>query len=72
MNLVSQEAPYVVRDKQTGKYRGFCIDLLDLIAEKRKFNYSIYDVGTYGTFNSKNETWNGVMAELIHRVSETY
>ncbi|KAL8560807.1 hypothetical protein ACOMHN_064092 [Nucella lapillus] len=60
--------PYVVVDPLSPRgYKGFCIDLLDMIAERKNFNYTIYTVNTYGSYNKKNDTWNGVMAELINR-----
>lgn len=63
---VVEAKPYVVPDSTAKNgYRGFCIDLLDMIAESKNFTYSLYAVDTYGNF--KNGTWNGIMAELINR-----
>ncbi|KAL8564050.1 hypothetical protein ACOMHN_016339 [Nucella lapillus] len=63
------EPPYVVVDPTAPSgYRGFCIDLLNEIADAKKFNYSIYQVSTYGKLlNAENGTWNGIMDELINR-----
>ena len=69
LHCVLQEAPYVVADSTSPSgYRGFCIDLLEEISRSKGFNYTIYRVNTYGKFDKKNGTWNGVMAELINRV----
>jgi ionotropic kainate glutamate receptor 4 len=52
------------------KFQGFCIDLLEEIAEICKINYTIYLVsdGKYGVPN-ENGQWNGLVKELIEEVS---
>ncbi|KAK7479657.1 hypothetical protein BaRGS_00029123 [Batillaria attramentaria] len=57
--------PYVMKDPTSKSgYRGFCIDLLDRIAQEKKFNYTVYETNTYGSRDPVNDTWNGIMGEL--------
>ncbi|XP_076444672.1 glutamate receptor ionotropic, NMDA 1-like isoform X2 [Babylonia areolata] len=50
---------------------GYCMDMLQKIAEKRKFNFTIHlsQDGLFGSFekrnNSDSKQWNGMMGELI-------
>jgi hypothetical protein len=50
------------------QYRGFCMDLLDKLAEICGFNYTIKLVedGNYGSF--VDGKWNGIVNELIDKV----
>lgn len=60
-------SPYVMRDSTSPSgYRGFCIDLLNEIAQSKGFNYTLYEASTYGTL-FPNGSWNGIMAELVLR-----
>jgi hypothetical protein len=54
--------------EENGKFKGFCIDLLNEIAQKMNFRYEIYKVAdnNYGT--EKNGTWNGMIRELMEKV----
>uniref|UniRef100_A0A914WBL6 Uncharacterized protein n=1 Tax=Plectus sambesii TaxID=2011161 RepID=A0A914WBL6_9BILA len=47
-------------------YRGYCIDLIDMIKEEVKFTYTLYEVpdGMAGTMNERGE-WNGLIGELV-------
>lgn len=58
-------------DGEKKQYQGFAIDLLKEIAKKLKFNYTVYIVkdGTYGAPNDKTGDWNGMVRELIEKVS---
>ena len=53
------------------KFEGFCIDLLQLIAEQLGFHYKLYLVpdGNFGAKNIKTNEWNGMVRELIEKVS---
>nr|KAG5694073.1 hypothetical protein BaRGS_033692 [Batillaria attramentaria] len=63
--------PYVMKDPTSKSgYRGFCIDLLDRIAQEKKFNYTVYETNTYGSRDPVNDTWNGIMGELVNRRAE--
>ena len=55
--------------EEDGKFRGFCIDILDEIAKKMNFRYEIYRVAD-NQFGSEDEngTWNGMIRELIDKV----
>lgn len=50
---------------------GFCIDLLDAIASLVGFDYNISLVpdGKYGVYNYKTGEWNGMVRQLIDKVS---
>lgn len=61
------EEPYVI--EEDGQFKGFCIDILDAIAEKMNFKYTIYKVedDSLGAVD-ENGTWNGMIRELIDKV----
>lgn len=72
----AQEKPYVmVKDdlNLTGnaRYEGFCIDLLKRISGQVGFQYSIRLVPDhmYGVYDPETKTWNGIVRELMDRVS---
>lgn len=75
--LTKQEEPYIMLRNPVGnetlsgnqKYKGFCIDLLDKIAALCNFTYKIklVDDGYHGTYI--NGRWNGIIGELIDKVS---
>lgn len=56
--------------KGNDRYEGFCVDLLGEIAGMVDFGYKIELVsdGKYGAPN-KHGQWNGMVRELIERVS---
>jgi hypothetical protein len=56
--------------EKDGKLQGFCIDILDQIASKMNFRYEIYKVpdNKYGS-EDENGTWNGMIRELIDKVT---
>lgn len=58
-------------EEKNGKFKGFCIDLLDEIAQKMNFKYEIYKVADnqYGTEDA-NGSWNGMIRELMDKVIE--
>jgi len=49
---------------------GFCIDLLDAIAEALNFHYNLYLVpdDLYGSYNATTGQWNGLVRELMDKV----
>ena len=55
----------------TVTYEGYCVDLLKELAKKLHFTYEIYPSpdGLYGV-EKENGTWDGMIAELIHKVCE--
>ena len=55
------------------RFEGFCIDLIDEIAQILKFNYTFHIVkdGSYGSKNDDGE-WNGMVRELLDHVSNIY
>ena len=57
-------------DEKGRMHEGFMIDLLDLIAEKLKFDYVVYEVADrkYGAEVTPGN-WNGMVGELMHRDS---
>lgn len=54
------------------QYEGFAVDLLDMVAKSLKFNYTMYVApdGKYGAKDKDTGEWNGMVRELIERVSK--
>ncbi|VDM34074.1 unnamed protein product [Hydatigera taeniaeformis] len=53
-----------------GEYEGFCVDLIQKLAEMIKFKYKMKAVAD-GQFGSLvNGTWDGMVGELLRRVSK--
>ncbi len=54
-------------------HQGLCIDLLKELAERIGFNYTIYLVedGNFGVKDKSTNQWNGMVRDLVERVSET-
>ena len=67
-NFCSKQPPHVIRDRKAPrKYSGLCIDLLDEIAKRLKFDYEIFeeeDQTTFGYLNDDGEL-NGIVRKLI-------
>ena len=63
--LKQSEQPLYGNDR----YEGYCIDLLEKIAEYRQFKYTIHEVSdrTYGGKTGSGQ-WNGLVGELIRGV----
>lgn len=65
----------MVRDDKnlTGnaRFEGFCIDLLRSIANQVGFQYQLRLVPDhmYGVYDPQTKKWNGIVRELIERVS---
>lgn len=64
----------MIRDTNTTlygniKYKGYCVELLERIANICNFTYNIklVDDGLHG--NIINGKWNGIVSELIDKVS---
>ena len=53
-------------------YEGFSIDLFKELAKMLRFTFKIYPSpdGQYGGI-TENGTWNGMMGELVNKVSST-
>lgn len=47
------------------RFEGFCIDLLNEIAEILKFNFVLIPIKAYGSRNAKTGEWNGMIKELL-------
>ena len=60
------------KQEKDGKisYEGFCIDLFKELAKMLHFTYEIYESpdGQYGGITEKG-TWNGIVGELVNKVS---
>jgi len=52
------------------RFEGFCIDLLEAIADALDFNYELYFVpdGKFGAENTSTGEWNGLVREIIDKV----
>ncbi|CAF0986150.1 unnamed protein product, partial [Brachionus calyciflorus] len=62
------EEPYVI--EKDGKLQGFCIDILDEIANKMNFRYEIYKAADNQYGNEENGTWNGMIKELMDKKAD--
>ena len=62
----------MIKQEEDGtiSYEGFCIDLFEHLAKMLHFTYEIYlsPDGQYGGI-TENGTWNGMMGELVNKVS---
>jgi hypothetical protein len=70
--LLFKEAPYafeVVDANGTVSYEGFCIDLLQNIADNLGFKYNVTPepTGSYG--NCKDDHCDGMVKQLVERVA---
>ena len=64
LHLYSRERPKA----GTVFYEGFCIDLLNKLAEELRFTYEIYD-SPDGNFGAEiNGKWNGMIREVMDKV----
>ena len=52
-------------------YKGFCIDLLNILRGTLHFKYAIHVVadGSYGAQDPDTGEWNGILGEIITGVS---
>lgn len=57
--------------KGNDRFYGFCIDLLKTVADQLTFNYVIELVPDrkYGAIDPKTGEWNGMVRELLQKVS---
>lgn len=65
-----QQPPFVYRNNDTTKFRGYCIDLIDEIKKILKFEYEIYEVADrhFGS-KSKEGSWSGLIGDLVAKVN---
>lgn len=63
--------PSIKETNQNELFEGFCIDVLRLIAKMVGFEYSIKLVpdGKYGVYDLETGEWNGIVRELMDKVS---
>ena len=61
----------VYSNNSNDQFEGFCVDLLKAIAEMLTFQYELYLVpdGKYGAENTTTGEWNGLVREIIDKVS---
>ena len=61
-----------MRNPVTGKFEGFCIDILKNLSEMMGFTYTLYEVedGNFGT--QVDDVWNGIVGDIIQEVSYIY
>ncbi|XP_047500092.1 glutamate receptor ionotropic, kainate 2-like [Penaeus chinensis] len=66
-----QNDPYIMlresseRLSGNDRFEGFCIDLLNEIAEILKFNFVLIPIKAYGSRNATTGEWNGMIKELL-------
>ncbi len=71
-----EATPYVLRKTDRNytngneQFEGFCIDLLQAIADMLGFQYELYLVpdGKFGAENTTTGEWNGLVKEIIEKV----
>ncbi|XP_062609790.1 uncharacterized protein LOC134271606 [Saccostrea cucullata] len=71
--LTVLELPYAWKRKdENGNivYEGFCIDILNAIAEKMKFNYEIQEEDSYGNCYPDEDYCTGMYQKLIDRKAD--
>lgn len=62
-----QQKPFVMRDSSARRgYTGYCIDMMDTIANLAQFDYTIAETDQHGYMN-ENGKWNGVVRKLIDK-----
>lgn len=67
--FIFQQEPFVFKDESSPKgYSGYCIDLINDIAELLKFDYEIVESpdGKFGNMDEKGN-WNGMVKELMDK-----
>ena len=75
-NYLFQNDPYIMLKESAtelvgnDRYEGFCVDLLNEIAERLGFSFTLYPVknNKYGAYNKETGQWNGMILELLERV----
>ncbi|CAF0857800.1 unnamed protein product [Rotaria sordida] len=72
--VTREEKPYVVRKTHSNGsvyFEGYCIDMLDEIARRLQFNYSIRIAkdAAYGKEDEKGQ-WSGIIGELTRRTAD--
>ncbi|XP_066145499.1 ionotropic receptor 25a-like [Euwallacea fornicatus] len=66
------QKPFIYRDDNLPKkFKGYCIDLIDEIANILQFDYEIVEVGD-GKFGNMDENgnWNGIIKDLIDKKAD--
>lgn len=66
------QAPFIIKDENAPKgFKGYCIDLINEIAQIVGFDYDIKEVDDkkFGNMNEKGE-WNGVVRKLIDKQAD--
>lgn len=61
-----------MRDENSPKgYKGYCIDLINAVAQLVKFDYELHEVedGKFGNMDEKGE-WNGIVRKLIDKQAD--
>ena len=55
-------------------YDGYCIELLNTLAEKMEFNYDLVfpQDGAYGAKDTTTNRWNGVVGDLVDKVGDAW
>ncbi|KAK0083400.1 hypothetical protein PV325_008825 [Microctonus aethiopoides] len=58
-------APFMIKNKETGEWTGYCIDLINEICDIMKVEYEIHEApdGHFGSM-AEDGTWNGMIKEL--------
>ncbi|XP_036327744.1 ionotropic receptor 25a [Rhagoletis pomonella] len=68
----TMQAPFIIKDETAPKgYKGYCIDLINEIADIVHFDYTIQEVedGKFGNMDEKGE-WNGIVKKLMDKQAD--
>ncbi|XP_075975503.1 glutamate receptor ionotropic, kainate 2-like [Anticarsia gemmatalis] len=70
--LIAENKPYVMKQESTlrlsgnERYEGFCIELIQRLAELLKFNYTFVEQnGSYGSRDNVTGKWDGMLGRLM-------
>lgn len=71
--MFPQQPPFIYRANLTAdedsprKFYGYCVDLLETLAERLQFDYEMYEVKDSGEKTAAG-SWSGIIGELVNGV----
>ena len=51
----------------SGKYEGYCIDLMQEIEKELNFTAIYYEATAFGQLNENDMSWTGAVGELVNK-----
>ncbi|XP_050536810.1 ionotropic receptor 25a isoform X2 [Daktulosphaira vitifoliae] len=61
----AQSIPWTFLDETDGKWKGYCIDLIEKLSKEMNFKYELIIKKDIGIPNRVNKSWNGLVKGLI-------